>query len=38
VGAEDELACVREFDLTILVGCCGTDQRNIEALAKDFQA
>jgi S-methylmethionine-dependent homocysteine/selenocysteine methylase len=32
--ARDELACAREFDLTILGGCCGTDQRNIEALAK----
>jgi S-methylmethionine-dependent homocysteine/selenocysteine methylase len=31
--ARDELACAREFDLTILGGCCGTDQRYIEALA-----
>jgi len=30
----DELACAREFDLVILGGCCGTDERYIEALAK----
>ena len=35
--ARDELACAREVDLTILGGCCGTDQRNIEALAKEAQ-
>ena len=33
--ARDEIACAREFDLTILGGCCGTDQRFIEALAKE---
>jgi S-methylmethionine-dependent homocysteine/selenocysteine methylase len=33
----DEIACGREFDLTILGGCCGTDQRYIEALAKEAQ-
>jgi len=32
--ARDEIACAREFDLTILGGCCGTDQRYIEALAQ----
>jgi hypothetical protein len=32
--ARDELACAREFDLTILGGCCGTDHRSIEPLAK----
>lgn len=32
--AQDELVCAREFDLTILGGCCGTDERYIEALAK----
>ena len=32
--ARDELACAREFDLTILGDCCGTDHRSIEALAK----
>src|SRR5256886_17312632 len=30
----DELACAREFDLTILGGCCGTDERYIDALAR----
>ena len=35
--APDEIACAREFDLTILGGCCGTDQRYIEALAKEAQ-
>lgn len=35
--ARDEIACAREFDLTILGGCCGTDQRFIEALAKEAQ-
>jgi S-methylmethionine-dependent homocysteine/selenocysteine methylase len=29
----DELACAREFDLTILGGCCGTDERYVDALA-----
>jgi len=33
----DEIACAREFDLTILGGCCGTDQHHIEALAKEAQ-
>ena len=32
--ARDELACACEFDLTVLGGGCGTDQRGIEALAK----
>jgi methionine synthase I (cobalamin-dependent) len=32
--ARDEIACAREFDLTILGGCCGTDQHHIEALAQ----
>ena len=35
--ARDEIACAREFDLTILGGCCGTDQRFIESLAKEAQ-
>jgi methionine synthase I (cobalamin-dependent) len=35
--ARDEIAYAREFDLTILGGCCGTDQRYIEALAKEAQ-
>jgi len=35
--ARDEIACAREFDLTMLGGCCGTDQRYIEALAKEAQ-
>jgi methionine synthase I (cobalamin-dependent) len=35
--ARDEIACAREFDLTILGGCCGTDQHHIEALAKEAQ-
>ena len=35
--ARDEIACAREFDLTILGGSCGTDQRFIEALAKEAQ-
>jgi homocysteine S-methyltransferase len=30
----DELACAREFDLTVLGGCCGTDERYIDALAR----
>jgi hypothetical protein len=34
-GARDELACAREFDLTILGGCA---ERNIEALAKEAEA
>jgi S-methylmethionine-dependent homocysteine/selenocysteine methylase len=34
VWVRDELACAREFNLTILGGCCGTDQRYIEALAR----
>jgi methionine synthase I (cobalamin-dependent) len=34
VWARDELACAREFDLGILGGCCGTDERYIDALAK----
>jgi S-methylmethionine-dependent homocysteine/selenocysteine methylase len=35
--ARDEIACAREFDLRILGGCCGTDRRYIEALAKEAQ-
>jgi S-methylmethionine-dependent homocysteine/selenocysteine methylase len=35
--ARDEIACAREFHLAILGGCCGTDQRYIEALAKEAQ-
>jgi homocysteine S-methyltransferase len=34
IWARDELLCAREFDLAILGGCCGTDERYIEALAK----
>jgi S-methylmethionine-dependent homocysteine/selenocysteine methylase len=34
VWARDELTCAREFDLAILGGCCGTDERYIDALAK----
>jgi S-methylmethionine-dependent homocysteine/selenocysteine methylase len=33
VWARDEVACAREFDLAILGGCCGTDERYIDALA-----
>jgi S-methylmethionine-dependent homocysteine/selenocysteine methylase len=33
--ARDEVACAREFELTILGGCCGTDQRHIAALAAE---
>jgi S-methylmethionine-dependent homocysteine/selenocysteine methylase len=32
--ARDELTCARQFNLTILGGCCGTDERYIEALAR----
>jgi S-methylmethionine-dependent homocysteine/selenocysteine methylase len=32
--ARNELSCAREFNLAILGGCCGTDERYIEALAK----
>jgi S-methylmethionine-dependent homocysteine/selenocysteine methylase len=32
--ARDELACACEFDLAILGGCCGTDERYIDALAR----
>jgi methionine synthase I (cobalamin-dependent) len=35
--ARDEIYHAPEFDLTILGGCCGTDQRYIEALAKEAQ-
>jgi methionine synthase I (cobalamin-dependent) len=31
--ARDEWACARAFDLEILGGCCGTDDRDIEAIA-----
>ena len=34
IWARDELRCAREFNLAILGGCCGTDERYIEALAK----
>src|SRR5262249_20356344 len=34
VWARDELVCAREFNLAILGGCCGTDERYIEALAR----
>lgn len=34
IWARDELTCAREFNLAILGGCCGTDERYIEALAK----
>lgn len=34
VWARDEITCAREFELTILGGCCGTDERYIEALAR----
>jgi S-methylmethionine-dependent homocysteine/selenocysteine methylase len=34
VWVRDEMMCPREFDLVILGGCCGTDERYIEALAK----
>jgi homocysteine S-methyltransferase len=34
IWAPDELTCAREFNLAILGGCCGTDERYIEALAK----
>jgi S-methylmethionine-dependent homocysteine/selenocysteine methylase len=34
IWAREELACAREFSLAILGGCCGTDERYIEALAK----
>jgi hypothetical protein len=34
IWARDELRCARAFNLAILGGCCGTDERYIEALAK----
>jgi homocysteine S-methyltransferase len=34
IWARDELTCAREFNLSILGGCCGTNERHIEALAK----
>lgn len=34
IWARDELACAREFNLSILGGCCGTDERYIDALAR----
>jgi S-methylmethionine-dependent homocysteine/selenocysteine methylase len=34
VWARDGLACAREFDLAFLGGCCGTDERYIDALAR----
>jgi S-methylmethionine-dependent homocysteine/selenocysteine methylase len=33
----DEVACACEFGLTIFGGCCGTNRRYIEALAKEVQ-
>jgi S-methylmethionine-dependent homocysteine/selenocysteine methylase len=30
----DELGCAHEFDLAILGGCCGTDERYMDALAR----
>jgi S-methylmethionine-dependent homocysteine/selenocysteine methylase len=30
----DELTCAPEFNLSILGGCCGTDERHIDALAR----
>jgi S-methylmethionine-dependent homocysteine/selenocysteine methylase len=33
IWAREELICARQFDLAILGGCCGTDERYIEALA-----
>ena len=35
--AREELACAREFDLTILGGCCGTNEYYIETLAKEAE-
>jgi homocysteine S-methyltransferase len=34
IWVRDELACAREFDLAIPGGCCGTDERYIDALAR----
>jgi S-methylmethionine-dependent homocysteine/selenocysteine methylase len=34
IWVRDELRCAREFDLSILGGCCGTDDRYVDALAK----
>ena len=34
IWVRDELACASEFDLVILGGCCGTDERYIDALAR----
>ncbi|HZR06200.1 MAG TPA: homocysteine S-methyltransferase family protein [Candidatus Udaeobacter sp.] len=34
IWARDEMACAREFELAILGGCCGTDERYIDALAR----
>jgi hypothetical protein len=33
IWALDELACAGEFELVILGGCCGTDERYADALA-----
>ncbi len=33
IWVRDELTCAREFNLSILGGCCGTDERYIDALA-----
>jgi homocysteine S-methyltransferase len=34
IWVRDELACGSEFDLVMLGGCCGTDERYIDALAR----
>ena len=34
IWVRHELGCAREFNLAILGGCCETDERYIEALAK----
>jgi methionine synthase I (cobalamin-dependent) len=34
VWARDEFVCAREFNLVIQGGCCGTDERYIDALAR----
>jgi hypothetical protein len=34
IWVRHELRCAREFNLAILGGCCGTNERYIEALAK----
>ena len=34
IWVRDELTCAQEFNLSILGGCCGTDERYIDALAR----